>query len=73
MLSVSVCLPWPGDPEPGRSALDQMRAKSSKPALPPMPSGAQRATPPITLPRNAGEFSRVRSLEELETELASDD
>ena len=72
MSFLSVFLPWPGDPEPGRSALDQKRTTSSKPAEPLLRSGARGTTPAITLPRSAGEFSRLRSLEDVETEPASD-
>jgi hypothetical protein len=72
MLSVSVSLPWPGDPEPGRSALDEKRGTSTKPAERPLRSSARWTPQAITLPRSAGEFSRLRSLEDLETELASD-
>jgi hypothetical protein len=74
MSSVSLrLLLWPGDPEPGRSALDEKRGTSTKPAEPPLRSSARWATPAITLPRSAGEFSRLRGQEDIETEAASDE
>ena len=68
MSFISVCLPWPGDPEPGRSALDRKRATSSEPAEPALRPAGRWAAPAITLPTSAGEFSRLRSLEDVETE-----
>jgi hypothetical protein len=73
MLSVSVYVRWPGDPEPGRSALDELRGTSSKPVdEPPRRPGARRIVPAITLPRSAGEFSRLRLMQDDEIEPASD-
>lgn len=72
MSSVSLrLLVWPGDPEPGRSALDEKQGTSTKPADR-QRSSRRWAAPSITLPKGAGEFSRLASFEDLETELASD-
>jgi hypothetical protein len=72
MSFVSVSLLWPGDPEPGRSALDEKRGTSSKPAddEPARRYGARRTAPPITLPRSAGEFSRLRESRDARLEFA---
>jgi hypothetical protein len=73
MSFVSVSFVWPSDPAPGQSALDERRGTSSKPPyLPPPSFRARRIVPTITLPRSAGEFSRLRSPEEVEAEPASD-
>jgi hypothetical protein len=50
---------WPGDPAPGRSALDERLGTSNKPADQ-TPDRPLRRRTTITLPRSAGEFSRVR-------------
>ena len=73
MSFVTVSFAWPSDPAPGRSALDERRGTLSKPPyLPPRSFHARRIAPPITLPRSAGEFSRLRGPEDVEAEPASD-
>ena len=72
MLSVSVRRPWQGDPEPGRSALDEKQGTSTKPAERPLRSSALRTPRAIMLPRSAGEFSRLQSMQDVETEPALD-
>ncbi len=64
MSSVSVSLPHPGDPEPGRSALDEKRGASSKPVDQAPHRPFARRIAPITLARSAGEFSQLRRPED---------
>ena len=59
MSFVRVSFRWPGDPDPGRSALDEKRGMSTKPSDQTSRTG-RHVAPTITLPKGAGEFSRVR-------------
>lgn len=51
---------WPGDPEPGRSALDQRREVLGKRADQIQRGALARRATSITLPRDAGQFSKLR-------------
>ena len=68
MSFVRVSYRWPGDPEPGRSALDEKRIMSTEPSDRPRYVVGRRVVPTITLPRDAGEFARVRLEKLLEAE-----
>ena len=61
MSFVRVSFRWPGDPDPGRSALDEKRGMSTKPGNQKSRNAVGRhGAPTITLPKGAGEFSRLR-------------
>ncbi len=69
MSFVRVSYRWPGDPEPGRSALDEKRSMSTRPSDQTLRyATGRRVVPTITLPRDAGEFARVRGAKYLQAE-----